>query len=80
VVNATLKTQITYPVFVAFRIVSVANALLATKIYNHNPFYEPRKWCLFYYFYAYTFPLYNIKFVLYFKSCESVECVFPHYK
>jgi hypothetical protein len=41
VVNAKLKTQITDPVFVAFRIVSVANALLARKIYKPNLFYEP---------------------------------------
>jgi hypothetical protein len=47
VVNAKIKIQITDPVFVAFRILSVANALLARKIYNLKPSYKPCKWCLF---------------------------------
>lgn len=47
VVNAKIKIQITDLVFVAFRILSVANALLARKIYNPKPSYEPCKWCLF---------------------------------
>jgi hypothetical protein len=47
VVNAKIKIKITDLVFVAFRILSVANALLARKIYNPNPSYEPCKWCLF---------------------------------
>jgi hypothetical protein len=41
VFNAKLKTQITDPVFVAFRIVSVVNALWARKIYHPTPRMNP---------------------------------------
>jgi nitrate reductase NapE component len=78
VVNAKLKTQIAAPVFVAFRILSVANALWARKILHPHPSYERCKWCLFCCFYACIFPLYHVKFVAYFKTWgTSMTFFFP---